>query len=437
MPLLNFLTNPAIILIGLLILVLAAGAITIKIPQLRWNIIFLALILAGVLLYVALSGVSLEDIPLTAWGWLLLLLAVCWGYYFGGLMFASFFLLPLEFTVWRRWKDAAKTIFSFVWGVNYPYYGYNPQTNKLEKRFDGKITRKEGGPGLILLRPEHAAVLARSSDVTRIVGDDVIFTGRFEYPSDLVDLRSHVLILLGVEAVTKDGIGITFHIFVPCRINSAATQDKGRLYTFTPEDVAQVCARQDVSDNKTHPWYDLAIVRAKKVACDVMATYTLDRLVVAKEKKTLPRDEARAKIQDRLVAEMADSGITIIGVGIGNIVPNNDSIKEQQIDTWAVTLEHEMTRSQTKNEEKAIEIMEEARAKALVDLIDQVGRRFQDITAKNGKAMPEEVIAFSFINAIEDMMTKQNLPSGNKGIQPETEETMEYLHHLMLTSGKH
>lgn len=437
MPLLNFLANPVVLLIGLFILILAAGIIVIKTTQLRWNIIFLALILAGVLLYIVLSGVNLEDIPLGAWGWLLLLLAVCWGYYFGGLMLASFFLLPLELTAWRRWKDAANTIISFIWGVNYPYYGYNTQANKLEKKFDGKMTRREGGPGLILLRPEHAVVIARSSDVTRIEGEDVIFTRRFEHPLDLFDLRAHVLILLGMEAVTKDGIGITFPIFVPCRIKTAATQDTGRLYTFDPEAVAQVCARQDVSDNKTHPWYDLAIIRAKKVACDVMATYTLDRLMVAKEKKALPRDEARAKIQEQLIAEMADSGIVIPGVGIGNIVPNNESIKEQQIETWAVTLEREMTKTQSKGEGETIQIMEEARAKALVDLIDNVAQGFQEITAKNGKAMPDEVIAFSFISAMEDMMTKQNLPSGSKGIQPETEETIDYLRRSILASGKH
>lgn len=423
--------------------------------QVKWNIFIHFVIFVGVMLNVALSGVPLAEFSPLAWMWLAVMLFGSVFFYWSGLFFVSFFVLPLEPTAWNKWILSGQALFNFSWGRNYPYYGFDEESNSLKKLFDGKMGLRDAGPGIVLLQPEHAVVLHKGATITRVEGGDIVFTNRFERPLGLADLRNHILIMLNTDAVTKDGIGIRFHIFVPCRIDPEnAPTDPERLYPFNGNTVAKVLTEQDVEDGKNHPWYQLVIKKAKKVGCDVVSGYVLDRLFSAEDGESLPMEEVRGRIQARLQAEMAGTGIDIPGVGIGNFVPNDDlaeqerkrpagqkeydsvpiHIKEQRIDSWKAKWQRKAIEREARGEAEAIQILEQARARALTELINSVSQGFKEIEANGNAVRPDEIIALSFINAIEQVLSRQDLPHSLDGDNP-PQSTMQDVRRLMFRTG--
>jgi len=134
--------------------------------------------LVALYLYFRFSEVALDRLPDEAWPWIavavIALFVLPFALYWTWLRLVSVILLPIEL---KDWGTAARAIVSFAWGVNYPYYSDNEGTDELEKRLDGSIMNKWGGPGIILVRPEHAAALHSGPELTHVAGGDVIFTG--------------------------------------------------------------------------------------------------------------------------------------------------------------------------------------------------------------------------------------------------------------------
>ncbi|RME50606.1 MAG: hypothetical protein D6796_02605, partial [Caldilineae bacterium] len=182
----------------------------------RWSLLLQLIAFDSAVLYLDMTGVSLREMPPSAWFWGLVFLAMPAIFYWGGLAVTSLFLLPVELNRWRLWLTTARTLTSFVNGNNYPYLAYDEEKDRLEERYKGKITH-HGGQGLILLRPEHAVVLHKGPRLSRVVGGDVVFTDRLERPLDLVDLQTHILVILDANAVTRDGISIKMPVFAVCR----------------------------------------------------------------------------------------------------------------------------------------------------------------------------------------------------------------------------
>jgi len=314
---------------------------------------------------------------------------------------------------------------SFARGVNFPYYSYNQETQELDRRFGGEVTIKRGGLGIILLPPEIAVVLHKGSKLTRVAAGDIVFTERLERVQDIVDLRMHIMVMLNVESVTKDGIGVKFHIFIPCRIDPAGAADGSeRLYPFNPNTVFRVMRGLDTAaEDKQLAWYELVVQKAKKAASDVTATYVLDRLYMAEDPDQIPRDEVRARIQSRLTAEMVGSGIEIIGVGIGNIEPIDPErveshqkvrpgetelvrVTDQRVSNWQARWQRRAIEREVSGEAEAIRIVEQARVQALTELINAVEEGFREMEAHGNAAQPGDVIALSFINAVEQMLAR-------------------------------
>jgi hypothetical protein len=157
--------------------------------------------------------------------------------------------------------------------------------------------------------------------LTRVASGDVVFTGHKERVLQLVDLRPHVLVMLNVNAATKDAVSVKFVLLAICRIGPAgAPSQPERLYPYNAHTVFKiVCGQQDVGDREKQDWYDAVALKARKAARDVVATYTLDRLGTAEDPRKVPRSEIRAQVREHLMAELADTGIEVLGAGMGNI----------------------------------------------------------------------------------------------------------------------
>ena len=437
--------NPLVLIVLINVLLLVRSLLAGK-AQVRWGRLFQLLIFDAAALGVAFSGVPLWEMSNAAWISIAALILWPLILYLIFLIFVSFFLLPIEIKNWRQWFTPAEALVNFARGINYPYYSFDEETNELDRQLEGNIVIRGGGPGIILLRPEHAVVLHRGSKVTRVAGEEVVFTERLERVLDLVDLRGHILVMLGVKATTKDGIGIKFVLIIICRVDpTGAPDDSQRLYPFNPETVARVVHGQNVEEDKRQKWQELVMQKARKAAYDVMSTYVLDRLLAAEEPDDIPRAEIKARIKDRLTAEMADSGIDILGVAMGNIEPDEEpghepgraempaiSVTEQRVSSWQAKWQRRVTERTARGEAEAIRIVEEARAKALTELVNAVEEGFRVMASHGNAAEPGKVIALSFVNAVEQMLAKKELPTSLGGADPQ--RTLQNIQRRMLGS---
>ncbi len=393
----------------------------------KWSHLFQLIIFDLTALYILASGVPLMEMSNLAWLAAFILLLWPIVLYRLGVAFVSVFLLPVELQYWRQWTKPAQALISFARGVHFPYYSYNRDKQELDKRLDGDVTSRRHGLGIILLPADQVVVLHRGSELTRVAGGDIVFTERLERVLEVFDLRMHLMVILNVEAVTKDGIGIKFHLFVPCRIDRAgAPTEPERLYPFNSQTVLRVARGLELAEgDKKHAWYELVVQKAKKAGSDVVATYVLDRLYTAEEPDQIPRDEVRARIQSRLTAEMVGTGIEIIGVGLGNIEPIDPPLEkdqeaaarpgdkkpvrvsEQRVNSWQARWQRRAVERAARGEAEAIRIVEQARAQALTELINAVAEGFREMEAHGNAAQPGDVIALSFINAVEQMLARQ------------------------------
>jgi regulator of protease activity HflC (stomatin/prohibitin superfamily) len=317
----------------------------------------------------------------------------------------------------------------------------------LEKRFDGNIIAKKAGLGIILQRPEHAVVLHNGARVTRVVGGDIVFTKRLERVLELVDLRNHILIVPEVKAITKDGMGVKLTLFVPCRIDRIETPSSSeRLYPFNPNNVFKAVCEENIAEDGKQSWYKLTMQKARRATCDVISTYILDRLLVAEEPDQKPRGEIRERIKSHLTAEMVGSGIEIIGVGFANIEPDDSldgqsrgtgeeeglvNVATQRVNSWQVKWQRRANARRAEGEAEAIRILEQARAKALIELINAVEEGFREMASHDNGAQPGDIIALSFVSAIEQMLSQQNFPKPLEIFN--TQSTLQEIRRLMLS----
>jgi regulator of protease activity HflC (stomatin/prohibitin superfamily) len=443
--LVDLLWNPVfwLVLINVLVLV---SALPLGKTRFKWSPLFQLIVFDLTAIYILESGVPFWEMSNLTWIAAFFLLLWPLVLYWLGVAFYSIFLLPVELERWRIWFKTARAVISFARVVNFPYYRFNEESQELEQRLGGEITGRQGGLGIVLLRPEQAVVLYNGSELTRVAGGDVVFTERLERILELVDLRMHLMAILNVESVTKDGIAVKFHTFVPCRIDRAGASDQPeRLYPFNENTVFQVVRGLDLVDGKKRAWYELVVQKTKKAASDVVATYVLDRLFTAEDPEQIPRDEVRARIQARLTAEMTGTGIEIIGVGIHNIVPveleaRSDEkepvrVAEQRVSNWQARWQRRAAEREARGEAEAIRIVEQARGRALTELINAVEEGFREMAAHGNAARPEDVIALSFINAVEQMLARQQAqPNFLSPIDPLT--TARDIRRLMQPAGE-
>ncbi len=419
----------------------------VKKSQVRWNYLFQLLMIDAAALYVVLSGVPLQKMSIAVWVGILILFLYPFLLYRLAVAFISFFLLPVELKQWRQWIQPAQALTGFARGTNFPFYAYDEKTDRLEKRVDGNIIAKKGGLGIILQRPEHAVVLHNGATVTRVADGDIVFTKRLERVLELVDLRHHILIVPGVKAITKDGISVKLTMFVPCRIDRTGLPSSSeRLYPFNPDAVFKAVCEENVAEDGKQSWYKLTIQKAKRAACDVISTYPLDRLLVAEEPDQVPRGEIREHIKDHLLAEMVGSGVEIIGVGFANIEPDDPlesqrrgadereslvNVATQRINSWQVKWQRRASVRQAEGEAEALRILEQARAKALIELINAVEEGFREMASHDNGAQPGDIIALSFVSAIEQMLSQQNFPKPLEVF--DTQSTLQEIRQLMLS----
>jgi len=108
---------------------------------------------------------------------------------------------------WEQWQKT-QIFIAYLLGIQYPLWiAQTESESEFDMRIIGDSTKEIGGPGFIWTMPHQVTAISNGSEF-KIVGPGTIFTGQFEFPITLVDLRKQLRLSI-FTAETKDKIKVS------------------------------------------------------------------------------------------------------------------------------------------------------------------------------------------------------------------------------------
>ena len=355
-----------------------------------------------------------------------------------GLWFVAGYLLPPSHHSTRR--KALRALLTFILGTNYGYYQLEdvPEENRrLAKRADARIRLPQSGslsiagPGLVSTGNDYAVVISDGLRFRGIQGPGLVLTGAWDRPVQTIDLRQQ-LRTFTVEALTKDGIGVEVEVFVPFQIDrGAGSLEFGKPIPYRKQAVFKAYLAQRLEhlpdEVRECRWDDLPAIIGRRSLQRILATFTFDELYQPYEipgQQQNPRSKIVHSLEQAMDEALTEVGIQILGVGIGNLLPQDaDTVLRQRIESWQARWARDITLIEADGQSERMRMVEEARAEAQSSLILALGRRLEELSVVD-QAIPAKEIASWFLETLQEM-TRQ--PLVQQLLSQEATAMMEYV----------
>ena len=345
-----------------------------------------------------------------AGGWLgLLLITVpCMVLFWVGMYRISAYLLPLGEPK-QQHPSAFRSLVTFTMGTNYPFYV--AQEGKLDERVKGDVYNQLfAGPGVLITRADQTAFRESGIKVLGIADPGVTFTQVFELPPKVVDLRPQIS-AFPVEALTRDGIPIQVTPSVIFRIERGRREPSlGQPFPFRKDAVFEAMTRRPVErgsskdDAYEHQWnVDLAKMVGTRVVQDIVNQYRVDDLCAADSVKD-PRLDMVAELSAAVGKELAPYGIEVLGSGIGNLEPKDDSIVARRIENWRTAWVNSMLVQLTAGDAERERHIQQARAEAEAAVVVKLAGAVEDCLS--GGPATEAACALRFVDCLGEIVSE-------------------------------
>ena len=377
---------------------------------------------------VAREGTPFWPLYAVTWGvgGVLLLFIPAWLLFRFGLRQGGVLLLPVRPADRKQCDQARRTLHAYAWGRNYDFY--REEDGELRKFVESSMGPRgpifgKAGPGLVIASSHYAIPLTMGTRDTQVGGYGIVFTGRWEGPRALVDLRPQARTKT-VHALTRDGIPVKVSVTAVFQIGHRRAKSDD-LYPFDPKAVFAAVHTQGVSpDQEGQPeelgWGRIVIDKAAASVQNAITCRLLDRLLASDpEGEKPPREELRDVVKNELAETLKPHGIQVIGIGLGNIEVEDEEVLTQRAESWKADWERRRLEIEAQGEAKAIRLIEQARADAQRQMIAAITEAFQQL-ADTGTPVPAHVIALRFIDVLEDVATsptvQELLPENVQGL---------------------
>jgi regulator of protease activity HflC (stomatin/prohibitin superfamily) len=273
---------------------------------------------------------------------------------------------------------------TFILGTNYPYY-FVDKNGQLEKRVDGNpFLQFFAGPGIVYTDCSHGAYVSDSLSNNRVFEPGLNFSGTFDQPPRLIDLRPQ-LRTFTVEALTKDDITIRVDLFVHFKIDTGHQVAKlghpfpisqKAVYLAVTSDLIERMGKQD--KDKKHTWDDrLVCLIATPIVQDIISGYTVAELCGSAD----PRVKIAEAMVEKVTNALQPLGLKVISGGIDNLVPQDKLAVEERLDNWRAEWERRNIPKQI-GPDKHTYLLELERAKTEAELI----KRLAKVARESGKS---------------------------------------------------
>ncbi len=350
-------------------------------------------------------------------------------------------------------RTAMRCLITYALGTHYPYHvvidekftertegirTWLPSEEKLVKRVEGDgFGDFLSGPGIVLTGSDQAVVLSTGLKFKGAKGPGVIFTDMSDTPTEVIDLRVQ-LRAFPSQARTKDGIGVKVFTFIPFQIGAGGQKPKlGEGFPYRASDVfkavhAQQVKHQDLTqvpgNTDKIAWYDLPQTIGEHIMHDKLSRFEFDEFYAPFELIDDPSEHPRSRIaqnlRDELDQVLPDWGIQRIGGGISNILPQDSQVIKQRIEAWKADWARQITRHRAAGQSRRLQMVEQARAQAQIDIILSIGERIEELRAGGA-----DVIVDYFVGLLENLSNRSQI----RGLIPG--ETGRFVRGLRGTDG--
>lgn len=369
---------------------------------------FCALCLFG---YLAGGWVGLLTITLPS-------LAIFWI----GLYRTAAYLLPLRDRKQQR-RQAFKTLLTFTMGTNYPYYFV--KDGKPEKRVDGNpFGQFFSGPGMVYTDCDYAAYRTDGVNAKGVFEPGLTFTGMFELEPKILDLRPQ-LRPFHVEAVTKDGVPIRVLVFIPFRIKPHPRRQEvrpGESFSFHRPAINELVAgelierkRRKEASGEKHEWDgQLVPLLTTRIVQDIISKYDVDELCAPFNPNHDPRVDIVNKMKKELEKALEPLGLDLVGGGISNLIPLDETVKHRRLDNWKTEWVRKILIHMGEGKAERARHIEGARAQAEAEIVLRVGQIAEKVMAEGD--VSQAALALRFIDCLGEIVseteTQWPLPKG-------------------------
>ncbi len=244
------------------------------------------------------------------------------------------------------------------------------------------------GPGWVITEPENVVAIKAGSNISRIVGPGVIFTGATEMVHSVLDLRQQIRITR-VDAITKDGVGVRVPLSsIFCinpgedgqvRLNEPWPYRKSDAYkVFFAAAEVNPEGKTPLDASETRPWEDLPLRIAVPRLKQAVMEYTLDELYDAGMDNPIPRSTLGGQVRSIVKDELEPKGFKIQGGGVGNkVVPLNDKVVAQRIEAWKARWVREIMAKKGAVQAERFRKLTLVRSQALAKLLESMIKQMQ------------------------------------------------------------
>lgn len=281
----------------------------------------------------------------------------------------------------KETQDEAKSILTYRW------LGYRPMFNPYILVKDGAIAggsevlQQTGGPGGLVLYQESAVVLEKHGVISRVMlGPSFPDLEPFERVWDVIDLRPQRWVF-DVSAITADGIPINYDADVHFQVRPTEEAVlKAALSTWIRE-------AHRTEPDRLMTWTKRVVIGETEGALrSILAHYTLDDLL-----KFDVREAIRKELHGKLVSFGEKLGVQILDVNLKDLKLRGKVI-QQWFETWRTERLRVMGMEIAEGKARRLKLLEEARAKVRIQLLDGTAQALHDATPETRNAASRLVI---------------------------------------------
>jgi regulator of protease activity HflC (stomatin/prohibitin superfamily) len=262
-----------------------------------------------------------------------------------------------------------------------------------------------GGPGKVIIPPDHAVQLERGGRLTRVVGPGVARLHRFEKVYKLVNLR-HAIRSSQITALTRDGIPVTVELSVHACARGSAKPPSDNSdpphFPYDPRAITQLTLNTLRDEAGYRDWEDRAIETSIAVLHDVLASYSVDEIFEALGAESDPRMEIQRQVLQGSSHLLQNTAIEITELWLGQFeLP--DQVTAQYVEFWQADWKRRDQAALAKGQAASIRELGRARAQAQKEIIEALTAGFQAAQEAIPEIPSKQLLALRLIDSLEQL----------------------------------
>lgn len=261
-----------------------------------------------------------------------------------------------------------------------------------------------GGPARAVVRRGNAVVTEINGRLARVLDPGSWILARFEYPSQIVDIRPQDRQNDEVKMMTKDGINVMTSVSVTFHIDSKDQSPSPEVqFPYNRPFARRAAYDRTVSgDDKVKNWESATVGAAAGALIEIVANSRLDELAHPEQGGVLPYPSLNREMRRSARAKMAKQGVTVTNTRLGRFeLP--DAVLEKYLTYWRVYTEKKRRLEEVEGQAALLEETEIARARASALMFQAIIEGLQRAKRIDPDASSRRIVAIRLIETLQAM----------------------------------